>query len=154
MSLKFPPLRQKRGGRGENMDEKFLEKLFDLLEIDVLHIQKCCSVILHPDTSSILGIPSFLGKVYIDPKELDRAAVSSKKFIAFKPKKHFGVLIVRKDALRKGILRVDKNDLKMIRERGVTIYTKTKKGAKPAKLIEVISPFLPDWREGRIVWRR
>jgi len=127
-----------------------LEKMLDVLGVDVLRVSRGESLIIHP--SIVEKIPElqkwvFNRKVQIDGKAIDQAARKSTKFMAFKPAKHFGVLIVRKDALKKGVLRVDKNDLKRIRNADVKI-----RGA--VELKEVESPFLPDWEDGKIVWRK
>jgi len=131
-------------------EELILEKLFEVLGVDVLRVSRGESLTLHSSIAEKipeLKMHTFDGKVYIDGKTIDQIARKSSNFVAFKPARHFGVLIVKKDALRRGVLRVDRNDMKRLERHGVKI-----RGAK--RLVEVESPFLPDWEDGRVVWRQ
>jgi len=119
-----------------------LNKLFSLLRVDAIVVFGNSLDINPRILESMPELAIFkAGKgVYIPKETLDYSAFRLRDFVAFKPRKHMGLVIMRKGVAHP---RVDKNHIKRMSDFGFALRGQT----------EVASPFLGDWKEGKIVWR-
>jgi len=119
-----------------------LNKLFDLLEVDAIVVYGSSLDINKKVLEEMPELAIFKGSsgIHIPRETLDYSAFRQQGFVAFKPRRHMGLVILRKGVTRP---RVDKNHKKRMDDFGFALHGQ----------IEVVSPFFGDWKEGKIIWR-